>query len=218
MIQSVKRLINAFKYVEDANNAISESYEKGREEANEKFQGQIKAYNDRIAELTQETVRLDERLRRIHEERLDNIEDRWTRKCKLCKVHTEEERKRLRAMQNVISTYISDFTEVFNMLYKHAVFVENEHDTILKSAARVQNSRASLESIRKEANVIINKIEPLLQLTEEDIAHVKEGIIQPLLSDKSRSEAPNGGNSERHREVPGESGRSGRGSKVRGSA
>jgi len=201
MIQTIKKLVKAMKYLEDSTTALLREYERGREEATMVFQNQVKSYNDRIAELTGETVRLDERLRKIHEERLDNIENRWTDRCKRCKEHVEDERKRLRNMQNMISKYLADFTVVFNKLFKHATFVETAHDTILSSAAQVKASKNMLADIRVEAQEIINRVEPILSLTEEDIEYVKEGVLRSMLEDQRGASASNGRGTERPGQV-----------------
>lgn len=197
MIYSIKKLVSAIRYREDSTTALLKEYERGREDATAIFQNQVKSYNDRIAELTGETVRLDERLRKIHEERLDNIEDRWTDRCKRCKEHIEDERKRLRSMQNLISKYLADFTIVFNKLFKHATFVDTAHDTILSSAAQVKASKNMLSDIRVEAQGIINRVEPILQLTEEDVMYAKEGVLRSMLEDQRGPSAADGRGTER---------------------
>lgn len=204
MIAFLKKLHKSVKYLENANQALAEEYSRAVDETTMRFKERLITATDRIAELTQDTVRLDEKLRVIHEERLDNIEGRWTEKCKACREHLEVERSRLRSMQDTISKYISEFTIVFNKLFKHATFVGAAHDTILTSAAQVKASQDMLVGIQKEAQIIINKVEPLLQITGEGISDAKRRATGSMHRDQSESATVNEGDRTGSKTIPGE--------------
>jgi len=176
----IKKLYRAYKYMEEAEVELLKAYERGKAEAITAFKSQVVEYNKRIAELTEETLHLDEKLRRIYEERISAIDQRWTKRCQMCSQHVEQERNRLRTIQNAISKYMNEFTLVFNKLFKHAVFVETAHDTMLTSAAQVKASKEMLNGIKAEAQNIINQVEPLLRVEENE-----NNITNILMKDTS---------------------------------
>lgn len=180
------------KRFSDSKLAWAEGYAKGVDEATITMTNQLNALTNRMSELSQENLNMEEKLRGTYDERLGIIDRRYTDKCKECMKTTESERERLRKTQNMMLDLIQKFNIVFMKVFKHANLVVDEHDTIIKSSGRVKASRDILLSIKTEADEIIKKALPLvgIQITElskdKDPIHLMEEIIETKTKSKEK--------------------------------
>lgn len=170
-----------FRRIKDARLARAEGYAAGTDDATRQITKQIKSLTNRISYLTTENLQMEERVRKVYEERLDILEKRHTKNCKECMQATEFERERLRNNQNVLLDLIHRFNIVFMKVFKHANLVVDEHDNIIKSSGRVKASRDVLLSIKSEADQIIKKAMPLLS-----VEIVETGVITEHVSQECR--------------------------------
>jgi len=153
---------NYFRKKQDAELARAEGFASGTTVASTEFTSKIKNLTHSIAELTEENIVMEKKLRTVYDERVDVLDTRYTKKCDDCMRATDRERKRLRKNQNAILDLIQNFNIVYMKLFKHASFIMDEHDNIIKSSGRVKASRDTLTVIRKEANSLIQTALPLL--------------------------------------------------------
>jgi len=181
IFKKVKEKIHLhFLLKKDTSLARVEGYSRGVDDTTASLSKKITNLTKRIGELTEENLRMEEKLRSVYAERNDILEARRTKQCKECMSVTERERERLRTNQNLILDLIQKFNVVFMKIYKHANLVVDEHDTIIKSSGRVKASKDILLTIKVEADELIKKILPLtdIRLTEaDDTSH----LITPQL-------------------------------------
>lgn len=154
---------------QDVELARSEGFAAGSSSAAKEFIPKIKEQTQCISELTKENLEMEEKLRKLYNERVEVLDNRYTKKCEDCMRFTDKERERLRKDQNSILDLIQNFNMIYMKLFKHASLIIDEHDNIIKSSGRVKASRDTLTSIRTEANNIIQKALPLvgIEITEK---------------------------------------------------
>lgn len=165
----------------DAKVARAEGYAQGCEDASNELMRQVKSLNATITQLTDDNLKIEERLRHHYEDRTTILENRYTDKCKKCMLTTEAERERLRKNQNLILDLIQKFNVVFMKVFKHASLVVDEHDNIIKSSGRVKSSRDILMGIKAEADKIIQKVLPLTSISLTETSLQSEESTQPTI-------------------------------------
>jgi len=201
MIRFFVKLYKSYKYVDNSSLALANEYARGVEEALSGFQKAHKKATDVIDTMAGEEEDRHSELRKACKERIDSIEKSWHIKCKLCKQYTENERIRLRGMQNYISRYMYEFTEVYNALLRNISFVQDANDKILKGSAIMKDSSDRLEILKKSADKLIAEAEPVLRLTEEDIA--KKRAKRYMSTDKRKVQPTDGQRGEGTSDLPG---------------
>jgi len=188
-IKKIKEKIRRYsKRKMDAKISRAEGYAQGSEDATSELMRQIHALNTRIAQVTDENLKIEENLRSHYEDRTNLLESRYTEKCKKCMQTTEAERERLRKIQNMILDLMQQFNVVFMKVFKHADLIVDEHDNVLKSSARIKASKETLMIIKNDADKILQKVLPLTSISFTENSIVSNTEIQipaQALSDNS---------------------------------
>ena len=161
----MSKIKNYFKRVLDAKLARAEGYADGVNESTKRLAPKLNAMTERIGVLSSENLNMEAKLRKIYDERIAILESRQTKNCKDCMGLTESERERLRNTQNILLDVIQRFNIVFMKVFTHTNLVGDEHDSIIKSSARIKASRDILLQIKTEADEIIKKSLPMLSIT-----------------------------------------------------
>ena len=168
IVRFIKKLKKAYDFMENAEAELLKEYARGVNETTMKVKTQLSGALTTISKISKDAVSTTTTLSEDFRTSIVNEERRWEDKCRLCKAEMDDDRRKLRIIQNDLMEAFNCFSEIYSKLFKHAAFVDSAHNTILTATAQVKASKDILERIHEEFKDFRKEAESLTELSVDD--------------------------------------------------